>query len=154
MFEMTSWSYELSLHEYLFFNAFTACSWKFAVIVQLQIYFLSCRLWEVYAKIRNEMNKTFLGKALNLHYWKIYYHATNIRYMVSYWYFKTYITFVITSKKISTIPFLLWLQKAAQKYGIRGIPTLIILKKNGEMLSNEGRGHVAGSGNKWPEQWK
>ncbi|KAK3090271.1 hypothetical protein FSP39_010544 [Pinctada imbricata] len=45
-------------------------------------------------------------------------------------------------------------QKAATKYGIRGIPTLIILKKNGEMLSNEGRGHVAGSGNKWPEQWK
>ncbi|KAL4228827.1 hypothetical protein ACF0H5_011867 [Mactra antiquata] len=44
--------------------------------------------------------------------------------------------------------------KVSEKYGVRGIPTLVILKPDGTVICENGRGDVASSGNAFPSKWE
>ncbi|XP_045208081.1 uncharacterized protein LOC123559968 [Mercenaria mercenaria] len=39
------------------------------------------------------------------------------------------------------------------KYGVRGIPTLVVLKPDGTTIDANGRGVVASAGDKFPDAW-
>ena len=46
-------------------------------------------------------------------------------------------------------------QKLADKYGVRGIPTLVILDKDGNIKDANARGTAQNtSGNELPDSWK
>lgn len=49
----------------------------------------------------------------------------------------------------------LFQEKLAEEYGVRGIPCLIIMDTEGNIIDREGRGTVqTASGSKLPEKWK
>ncbi|XP_060569959.1 uncharacterized protein LOC132728325 [Ruditapes philippinarum] len=44
-------------------------------------------------------------------------------------------------------------ESVSQKYGVRGIPTLVVLRPDGTTIEENGRGSVANSNGKFPQNW-